>query len=286
MKHSKKRVRARVVSIRELDLAKREKMYRLLQSYYHGVSWEQFQSDLTEKNDVILLEHRDDGICGFSTLLQKEIEIGGRKVIGVFSGDTILEQKYWGSPALGIRFLGYLWGLKLKNLGTPVYWFLISKGYKTYLLMANNFKTSFPDLRRATPHFEKSLMDRFYSAKYGAHYQPERGVISFAGTETCRLKEQIAPITEELRQSVPRVAFFVKSNPNWAAGDELACIAKMTLDMPVRYAIKKLILPRSRKKAHSSSVRGVSARAPLPAGYERRISVVRKGAQFRSGSHG
>jgi hypothetical protein len=191
---------------------------------------------------------------------------------------TILDKKHWGSPALGVQFLIYLWKLKLKNFGTPVYWFLISKGYKTYLLMSNNFKDSYPHYQRETPAFEKALMDRFYRDKYGNHYRTENGVISFAGTPTCKLKDQVAPITDELKKNVPGIAFFAQSNPNWHSGDELACIARMTLDMPARYMFKKLVLGRVTKlrtplgKRHRPRLEG-----------ERRKSLFRLGPQFRRG---
>jgi hypothetical protein len=42
----------------------------------------------------------------------------------------------------------------------------------------------------------------------------------------------------------PRVAFFAESNPDWREGVELACIARMTLVMPVHYAIKVFLADR------------------------------------------
>lgn len=271
-------VKARVVPVRQLGLGSRVQMYRIFQTYYDGASWDQFQHDLSEKNDVILLENIGGSICGFSTLQWKTMEVGGQSVIGVFSGDTILEQKYWGNPALGIKFLSYLWELKLKNLGKPVYWFLISKGYKTYLLMANNFAHSYPHFLRQTPSFEQKLMDKFYADKFGDLYVPERGIISLAQGPTCKLKHQVAPITETLKITVPSVGYFAHKNPNWAGGDELACIAKMTLGMPVRYALKKVIIEKARKLFGSRQLKGASG--------DRRVSPIRLGPQYRRESYG
>ena len=72
-----------------------------------------------------------------------------------------LNKQFWGSPALGIQFLIYLWKLKIKSITRPVYWFLISKGYKTYLLMANNFSEHYPRFEKSTPTFEKKTDARF-----------------------------------------------------------------------------------------------------------------------------
>lgn len=271
-------VKARVVPVKQLGLGSRVQMYRIFQTYYDGATWDQFQHDLSEKNDVILLENFAGCICGFSTLQWKTIELDGRNVIGVFSGDTILEQKYWGNPALGIKFLSYLWNLKLQNIGKPVYWFLISKGYKTYLLMANNFGHSYPHFRRTTPSFEKKLMDQFYSEKFGNLYFPERGIVSLSTGPTCKLRHQVAPITESLKTNIPSIGFFAYRNPNWAQGDELACIAKMTLGMPFRYVFKKQILDTIQKFTGSPNSKATTG--------DRRISPVRLGPQYRREFYG
>jgi hypothetical protein len=80
-------------------------------------------------------------------------------------------------------------------------------------------------------------MNEFYGNKFGEHYHPETGIISYEG-KSCALKEHIADITPELLSN-PRVAFFQQQNPKWADGHELTCIAKMTVWMPFKYALKK-----------------------------------------------
>ena len=240
-----KRVKARVVPVATLTKVTQEQMYAIFSKYYNGVSWDQFLRDLTEKHDVIILvDSSKNLICGFSTLLWKYSIVNEKKVLGVFSGDTILEREYWGNPALGIKFLIYLFVLKLKNPFTPVYWFLISKGYKTYLLMAKNFPFSYPDYRRETPHFEKKLMEQYYSERLGSCYDPTTGIISYGDKETCRLKAAVPPITDEMKKRSPEIAYFENLNPYWNQGEELACLAKMTLGMPFRYFFKKMIWRR------------------------------------------
>ena len=51
-----------------------------------------------------------------------------------------------------------------------------------------------------------------------------------------RLRAGVADAAEA--SHLPRVAFFERSNPGWAQGDELLCLARMDLVMPVRYALK------------------------------------------------
>lgn len=234
----KKQLVASTVRIKKLKRHEVENMYKLFNEYYDNHSLETFERDLYEKNHVILLRDKiDKSLQGFSTLLRVPLKKSGRKVLGVYSGDTVIRKEYWGSAALGIEFLKYLWKLKMKRPGTAVYWFLISKGYKTYLLMAKNFAHHYPRYDQETPEEYKALMNEFYSSKFGKNYRAETGVIGHEG-KACALKEHVADITPELLQN-PRVAFFQKMNPHWAQGDELTCIAKMTVWMPLKYALKK-----------------------------------------------
>lgn len=48
-------------------------------------------------------------------------------------------QRFWGRRSLGVAFLIYMFKKKLARPSVPLHCFLISRGYKTYLLMANNF---------------------------------------------------------------------------------------------------------------------------------------------------
>jgi hypothetical protein len=220
-------------------------MYELFSDYYDNHNLQTFEHDLYEKNHVILLHDKTDhSLQGFSTLLRVPLRRSGTSVIGVYSGDTVINKEYWGSPALGIEFLKYLWKLKIRRPGTPVYWFLISKGYKTYLLMAKNFATHFPRYDKDTPPEYKLFMNEFYQKKFGAQYNPHDDIIQFT-TKACALKENIADITPDLLQD-ERIAFFQKKNPGWVHGDELACIARMTFWMPFKYALKKTLKARSK----------------------------------------
>ena len=225
----------------ELDTKQRKELFDIFERYYAGTTWSQFNDDLSEKDSVILLLDRKTGkFCGFSTLVSQRMKVSGKSLICVFSGDTVLEKKYWGSSALGIAFLSYLFLLKFKNPLEPVYWMLISKGYKTYLLMANNFGTHFPNNQVPTPPLEKKVMDEFYSAKFGQRYEAQSGIIRFHDcNNACRVAENIAPVTSNMREANPLIRFFVDRNPHWQQGDELAGIAKMTLNMPFQYASKK-----------------------------------------------
>jgi hypothetical protein len=240
---SRPSVFAQIKSIPELSALEIERMYSIFSKYYVNHSREQFSADLFEKDHIILLrDSKEKTIQGFSTLLKVDLKSQGHNAIGIYSGDTVLEKAYWGNKALGVAFLKYLWTEKMKHPFRPVYWFLISKGYKTYLLMANNFKTHYPRIEKETPSSYKNIMDAFYGNRFSKHYKPDLGTIEFDSTACC-LKEKVAEISTELFKN-KKIQFFARMNPNWDRGDELACIAEMTLLMPLQYFLKKTLLKK------------------------------------------
>lgn len=243
---------SKTLKISELDCSQVDRMYEVFQKYYFNAEKETFKKDLAEKDVVfLLLDNKDKQIQGFSTLKNMVIELHGKKYTTAFSGDTIIEKEYWGSGALGVAFLRYLLQQKLKNPFKPLYWFLISKGYKTYLLMANNFPVHYPRFEKATPEREASLIKAMGEALYEHRYDEQRGLIRFEeSAKKDALKEDVAPITIDLLKN-DRISYFVKKNPEWARGDELACLAEMTFSMPIRYQMK--ILQKTLKRSMNQS---------------------------------
>jgi hypothetical protein len=235
---STRNVRVRIVASDDLTSLEVERMYAVFAKYYNNHSREIFVRDLLEKDHVIVLrDSKTKVIQGFSTLMKVDLAKYGLNAIGFYSGDTVLEREYWGSKALGAAFLTFLWREKIKNPFRPVYWFLISKGYKTYLLMANNFNTHYPRLDRETPNHIQRIMDSFYADRFGAQYNREMGLIEFDDASCC-LKEKVAAISQELIKN-EKIRFFAKKNPRWELGWELACLAEMTFWMPFKYLLKK-----------------------------------------------
>lgn len=235
-----------IVPTERLTPEDKTRMLGLMRAYYDSVTESQFLSDLSKKDAVILLKDRSRVIQGFSTLVSVRVKLDGRQIRAIFSGDTVVDKKYWGQRALGKAFLRYLFLEKLKSPFDPLYWLLISKGYKTYLMMANNFSEHYPRFERPTPARAGRMLDAFYSTLYPEHYDPKTGLIE-SRTEACRLKSGVAGIPASLLKSNPKVAFFEQRNPRWAQGAELACLARMTLLMPFQYALKVFMKDRVMK---------------------------------------
>ncbi len=231
------RLHARIVSTRGLCATDHQRMFAVFSEYYASVSFERFLSDLSTKDDVILLLDERQSIQGFSTLKSLAIKVHGKPIHGLFSGDTVVTKAHWGQRVLGRAFLRYLLLQKLRNPLVPYYWFLISKGYKTYLLMANNFEDCHPRLEAEMTSWDKAVLDGFATTLYPDAYDGSTGLITFAESHG-HVRSGIADITPELCDQIPRVNFFAARNPTWFEGSELACIARMTWSMPLKYALK------------------------------------------------
>jgi hypothetical protein len=233
-----KKLRAKTVQVKNLAEQQVVSLYSVYEKYYENTSFSVFQKDLNNKNSVILLlESSTDRICGFSTILDLELEENGKRILGLYSGDTVVEKEYWGQGTLGIAFLRYLFLKKLCNPLTPCYWFLISKGYKTYLLMANNFKEHYPRFEKETPPEKNWILNQFATRLFPKYYNSQCGVIRFDETGV-HLKAGVADISQDLAVTNPRIAFFLEKNPSWMQGEELACIAKMSFLLPFAYSAK------------------------------------------------
>ncbi len=228
----------KTVKVKEIAQKDITDMFLIFRRYYNNVSEEQFKEDLTKKDAVFLLfDKKHNLIRGFSTIA----EINFKNYTGVFSGDTIIEKEYWGQGTLGVAFLKYLFLKKLKNPFRPLYWFLISKGFKTYLLMANNFSNHYPRFEKEIDDKHQSILDSFANTLYPKDYLTNLGIISFKDKKKDSLKECIAPISQEMINSNERIRYFATKNKNWQKGDELCCIAEMSLLMPFKYQYKNIM---------------------------------------------
>jgi hypothetical protein len=233
------RLRANTVPVPQIDPATRDAMWGVFHMYYAAVTRERFDADLDEKNDVIVLRDTgDNSVQGFSTIKVYRETIDGKTCAAVYTGDTILHKEYWGQIALQKAFFLYLLKTKMKHPFMPVYWFLISKGYKTYLLMARAFPTFYPTHKGETPEYTQRVLDTLATRKFGESFDAQAGLVRFP---EClgKLKHEVAPISiGELAD--PDIAFFEKKNPRHADGDELCCIGVIEVSLVFFYTYKLL----------------------------------------------
>jgi hypothetical protein len=217
-----------LVPLEDVTRAQREQMFALMTRYYENVRRDRFEADLDEKQWVIQLHDPWTGsLCGFSTQVVLDVEVDSRPIQALFSGDTIIAHDHWGDSALA-----HVWGRLALSLiddlpaGGELYWFLLSKGYKTYRFLPVFFREFYPCPESATPLGYKLVIDVLARWKYPQEYDPARGVVR-GGPDKDRLHLGVADITAE-RLTDPFVRFFLERNPGHLRGEELCCLAPLT----------------------------------------------------------
>jgi len=220
-----KAIQSKTVSVRNLSDSLHNEMFQLFSEYYDSVDFKKFILDLQEKTHVFLFFNpQNQSLVGFSTIMRKSFPHIARGIF-LFSGDTVMHKDYWGAKALQKSFFWFILESKLMNPFRPVYWMLMSKGHKTYLMMRKNFRDSFPNHKTETPPLFQHIQNKFYQEKFSKSYQPTTNLIVFK-ENIGSVKMQIAkPTNEQLKD--PEVVFFLKKNPGFEMGEELACVCEI-----------------------------------------------------------
>jgi hypothetical protein len=224
------------------------RLFALFERYYVDVSFERFLADLREKTHVLLFFEAEPGrprrwpgrVVGFSTAV-----LGGLPSVPgasfLFSGDTVVDAAWQGEGLLQRAFFLLMLRTRLRHPLRPVHWMLISKGYKTYLLLTHHFPLGFPRQGVPTPPALRRAMDAYYTARYPGAYDPLSGVIDFGSSRGAVRGRLAEPPPQALAD--PGVAFFLERNPGWREGRELACIAEIRWRDFARHALAAF-LPR------------------------------------------
>lgn len=203
-----------------------EEMAQLFGEHYELGCPDSFRRDLAEKDQVVLLRDEASGeLQGFSTLAVYATVAQGRRVGVVYSGDTIIRPAFWGTPALPSVWIKHVLALAAE-MPQPVYWLLISSGYKSYRFLPVFYREFYPRHDCPTPPDIQAIRDELAYQRFGDQYDPASGIVRFAGGAT-PLRPGIADVSAE-RQRNPHIRFFVERNPGHGQGDELVCLTQIS----------------------------------------------------------
>jgi hypothetical protein len=203
-------------------------MFGVFSENFTQCSPDLFTRDLDNKNWIILIrDNEKNQVQGFSTLALYETEFMGKCISVVYSGDTIIRRAYWGTPELPRSWIHTVLE-KSANMAQPLYWLLISSGYKTYRFLSVFYKEFYPRYDVPTPHEMQVVMEHLATQRFGCEYHREEGVVRFTNGAT-PLRDGVAEVTDERLQD-PHVAFYISKNPGHVHGDEFVCITQVHPD--------------------------------------------------------
>lgn len=231
------RLHGTIVDVDDLTAAECDGMYRLMDATFANVRRNVFDADLAAKQRVILVSEPDSReLVGFSTQVLLGPDDLGVPVRVLYSGDTVVERRHWGDAALA-----HVWGRYAHDLikqydDEPLYWLLTSKGFRTYRYLPMFFHEWHPrDGQRVPPH-ERHLIDLLGNHLAPQRYDAETQVIRGGGG-----KDFVRPGISDpdgRAASDEHVRFFLERNPHHRRGDELCCLAPLTLENFTRAALR------------------------------------------------
>ena len=209
--------------------AQREEIFSLFARCYDFVEESAFRQDLDNKTSIILLNDEAGKIAGFSTQQVYDWQLSGVPIRVLYSGDTVIDPASWGSQELAKAWCRVAARAMQGPPAARTFWFLISKGCRTYLYLPLFFRHFIPGAGEAgAPPEWKGLLDELAYDKFGGAYDPRTGLIRFPFSRG-QLTAELATIPASRRDD-PNVAFFLKRNPDYAHGVELACLAEVSLE--------------------------------------------------------
>jgi hypothetical protein len=216
------RLIGRTVARASLPEAQHERLYELLATFFTGVDQATFAADLREKSHVILLEDEAGTLRGFSTLLVYQSAVPGVDAMVVYSGDTIVDRAWWGSPSLAVSWLAAARALTAQSTARDVYWLLLTSGFRTYRFLPVFWRTFYP--RHDGNGQDKALADALAAERFGDRYDAATGVVRFGRPQV--LVPELLEVPSG-RTLDPHVAFFLARNPGHVNGDELVCVTNI-----------------------------------------------------------
>lgn len=223
------KLQGQIIGTDQLDHDDHLAMLDLMDRHYEHVDPQVFADDLAEKQWVLQLVDPDTGqLAGFSTQRLIPIDVDGHRRLILFSGDTIIDAAAWGRPELLNASAALVSRIIDAHPGEDLYWYLISKGHRTYRFLPVLFREFFPRRNAVIPPLIKDILDNLGESCFPGLYESETGIVR-ADEQAYWLRENMVPIGEGRLQD-RHVSFFLEQNPGYSHGDELCCLAPLRID--------------------------------------------------------
>lgn len=202
-------------------------LFDLYANHYDHAEFARFQSDLRAKDFVLILDCQGRTV-GFTTARVFDFDWHGESIAVLFSGDTIVDRRFWGEQELARAWLRQTGMLARRRPGRRLVWFLISKGHRTYRYLPVFAREYVPCETNASLPSIGELRNAIASAMFGSRFDAETGIVR-SDTPRDRLRAEYAePTAREGR--LPGVDYFLSANPGFREGDELACLCELSRD--------------------------------------------------------
>lgn len=204
----------------------RSQMFELFARSYDNSDRLRFEADLNAKTAAFVMRDPSRVVRGFSTLDLSVQAISEQTYHVLFSGDTIIDPGFWGRNDFALRWIEWAGIYAASRPDIPLVWFLIVKGHRTFRYMPTFARSFFPSPDSPVPARAKELRDHLARQRFGDDYDPETGVVTYTEPRDF-LSSDLAFVSESQKRRRD-VDFFLKMNPGYHRGNELACLCHLT----------------------------------------------------------
>jgi hypothetical protein len=233
---------------KDLTQASLGRMFLIMEQNYSSISRISFDKDLENKQFIGVLTDNNKVIQGFTTYAINPYETGTPEYNILFSGDTIISPEYWGSQELVKGWCKTVGGLIAGSPEKKWYWFLLSKGHRTYMYLPLFFEKYYPAYDKVKEADLFPIINACANNMYGESWDPSKKVIAFEKSHG-ELKKIHSETTFKKVKSSPHISFFLERNPGFEKGDELTCMAELNVDNMRRFA-KSIVIEGMNNPLH------------------------------------
>ena len=197
---------------------------------------------------AILYRERNDGSLRGVTFvgIDRKQQDNGKSYTVIRIGLTFFQLKYRGGPYL-YTISAYLFFRELiMHPLTPLYFFGKPYSYKSYCVIAHNFKYVYPRYDLETPDFLRDMIND-YGLKMKLPNETYNMDTFVLERERSKMKTFVAILDEESHKD-PHIRFFVKRNPGWILGHQLMTVALVKWIDFFRVILKATLRAKQGKK--------------------------------------
>ena len=212
------RLTANCVPLMELTERDVRAMFQIHSAHYDSDE-ATFRADLAKKSWIIQIFDEVRVLRGFSTLVMWHHDLGPGGMNILFSGDTVIDRRYWGHRALPIKWLEVTGALHARHPGTPLYWLLTSMHPRTYRFMPLYYRRFYPSWRGEEAELG-AIAASVARTRFGLEFDAARGVV----VGEAPLKQSIAKIGPG-KMGRNDFRYFLERNPGYVSGEGLVCLA-------------------------------------------------------------
>lgn len=224
-----------VIHRNKLSEAQGLRMFSLMDQSYNNVSMELFLADLDKKKYIGLIRDPEEKIQGFTTFAVMKMGSRAQKYGIIFSGDTIIAPEHWGTQVLMKGWCETVGSIVAQKRDITWYWYLLSKGHRTYLYLPFFFSTYYPSLNPSKRDKEyMQIADEVSKVLYPTYWKKDQGVIEFTDSHGELVPELAEATFKKSKSSL--VQFFLEKNPQFYKGNELVCITEISPENAIRSA--------------------------------------------------